>query len=60
MNLRAIKSDDDYRRALVRIKALMDAGSDSNVGAELDELATLVDAYEAEHCPIDVPDRASD
>ena len=55
MNLRAIKSDDDYRRALARIQALIDAGSESDAGRELDVLATLVDAYEAERFPIDVP-----
>lgn len=56
MNIRPIKSESDYRDALARIEELLDAEPDSEAGAELDVLATLVDAYESNHFPIDAPD----
>lgn len=56
MEIRPIKTDADYRNALRRIDELMDATPDSEQGAELDVLATLVDAYENEHFPIEAPD----
>lgn len=56
MNIRPIKSESDYRDALARIEELLDAEPDSEAGVELDVLATLVDAYESNHFPIDAPD----
>ena len=56
MNIRPIKTEDDYNSALLRIETLMDAKPDSEAGAELDVLATLVDAYEARNFPIEAPD----
>lgn len=56
MNIRPIKTEDDYKIALARVAQLMDAEPDSAAGAELDVLATLVDAFESKHFPIDQPD----
>ncbi len=56
MNIRPIKTEDDYNNALDRVAELMDAEPDSEAGAELDVLATLVDAYESKHFPIESPD----
>lgn len=56
MDIRPIKTEDDYNSALLRIEALMDAKPDSEAGAELDVLATLIDAYEARNFPIEAPD----
>ena len=56
MNIRPIKNENDYRNALLRIEELMDAELDTEAGAELDVFATLVDAYERNHFPIDTPD----
>ena len=42
MDIYPIKSEDDYSNALLRIDSLMDAESDTEEGAELDVLATLV------------------
>jgi HTH-type transcriptional regulator/antitoxin HigA len=56
MNIRPIKTADDYRWALLRIEELMEAGPDSEAGTELDVLATLVEAYEEKHFPIEAPD----
>jgi HTH-type transcriptional regulator/antitoxin HigA len=56
MNIYPIKTEEDYNNALTRVAELMDAEPDSEAGAELDVLATLVDAYEDRHFPIDSPD----
>lgn len=56
MDIRPIKTENDYRKALLRIEELMEAAPDSEAGTELDVLATLVEAYEAKHFPIEAPD----
>jgi len=56
MNIRPIKTKNDYERALKRIESLMDALPDTPEGDELDILATLVEAYEDRHFPIESPD----
>lgn len=56
MNIRPIRNPGDHETALKRIEALMSARQDTPRGDELDVLATLVDAYEKEHFPIDAPD----
>ncbi|KMN83509.1 HTH-type transcriptional regulator/antitoxin HigA [Chromobacterium alkanivorans] len=58
MNIRPIRSEADYQAALKEISALVeiDPAADSPEGERLDILATLVQAYEAKHFPIDLPD----
>ena len=56
MNIVPIKSQRDYRRALKEIEGLMDARRNSPKGDRLDVLATLIDAYETRHYPMDPPD----
>ena len=56
MTIRPIRNSSDHESALNRIEALMSAQKDTAEGDELDVLATLVDAYEKEHFPIDAPD----
>jgi len=51
-----VRTGADYERALRDIEALMDARPGTAEGDELDVLATLVEAYEAEHHAIDAPD----
>lgn len=51
-----IKTDTDHKKAVRQIEGLWGAKANSNEGATLDVLITLVDAYEAEHFPIDAPD----
>ncbi len=51
-----IKTKADYDRALARIDELMSAKLGTPEGDELDALATLLDAYESEHFPMDAPD----
>jgi HTH-type transcriptional regulator/antitoxin HigA len=56
MDIRPIKTDADYRAALNDIENLMMAESDTVEGEKLDILVTLVEAYEAKHFPMDLPD----
>lgn len=56
MTIFPIRNHSDHQRALKRIEALMSAKQGTADGDELDVLATLVDAYEKEHYPIDAPD----
>ena len=56
MNIRPIKTDDDYHLALKEIEALMLSEFDTPEGEKLDVMVTLVEAYEAKHFPLDFPD----
>lgn len=56
MNIKPIKTNADYRTALKEIEFLMMAKIDSPEGEKLDVLTTLIEAYEARHYPIDMPD----
>jgi HTH-type transcriptional regulator/antitoxin HigA len=56
MDIRPIKTARDYEQALTAIGDLMDAAPDTPEGDRLDVLATLVDAYEGRHFPIEKPD----
>ena len=55
-NLKPIRTKADYEAALVIIERLWGARAGTPQGDRLDILATLVDAYENEHYPIDPPD----
>ncbi len=52
MTIRPIRNASDHESVLKRIQALMSAKPGTDEGDELDVLATLLDAYEAEHFPI--------
>jgi HTH-type transcriptional regulator / antitoxin HigA len=54
--IRPIRTQNDYESALERLAELWGADSNSPEGDQLDLLATLIDAYEAKHHPIDPPD----
>ena len=56
MDIKPIKTDADYRMALKEIEKLMTAAPDSPEGERLDVLATLVEAFESKHYPLDLPD----
>lgn len=56
MDIKPIRSDADYRATLAEIEGLMAAAPDSEEGERLDVLVTLVEAWEREHFPIDLPD----
>lgn len=56
MDIKPIKTDADYQAALKEIESLMMAEPDSPEGEKLDVLVTLIEAYEAKHFPMDLPD----
>ena len=56
MDVTPIKTRRDYRRALKEIEAVMNARRGSPEGDRLDVLVTLVEAWEARHYPLDLPD----
>lgn len=61
LQIRPIRTARDHERAVARITELMNARPGTPEGAELDVLATLVDAYEARHHGMDAPkERRSD
>jgi HTH-type transcriptional regulator/antitoxin HigA len=56
MELRPIKTDHDYYAALALVESLFDAQPNTSAGDQLDILTTLIEAYEAHHFPIPLPD----
>ena len=52
MEIRPIKTEEDYRATLREIETLMDAALGSGEEDRLDVLATLVQTYESKHYPI--------
>ena len=56
MDIRPIKTEEDYNTAINRIEKLWGAKKDTPEGDELDLLVTLVESYEMKHYPIAPPD----
>ena len=56
MEIRPIKTEQDYNTSIRRIEVLWGAKKDTPQGDELDLLVTLVESYEIKHYPIAPPD----
>lgn len=56
MELKPIKSEQDYRNALARIEVIFDAPINTKEGDEAEILSLLIENYENEHYSIDAPD----
>jgi len=56
MNIDPIKTHRGYLRTLKQIERLMRAKRNTPEGDRLDILVTLVQAWEAKHYPLDLPD----
>jgi HTH-type transcriptional regulator / antitoxin HigA len=56
MDIKPVRTNRDYRRTLKEIEGLMTAKRGSPEGDRLDVLVTLVEAYEAKHHALDLPD----
>ena len=56
MLIQPVRTEAEHDAAVARITQLMGAEPGTEVGDELDILATLVDAYETRHFPIATPD----
>jgi HTH-type transcriptional regulator/antitoxin HigA len=55
-DVKPIRSESDYQAALAEIERLWGAKAGTSEGDRLDVVATLIDAYEGEHEPMDPPD----
>lgn len=55
MEIKPIRNERDHDRALRRVEVLWDASEGSKEHDELGVLATLIEAYEREHFPINMP-----
>lgn len=56
MNWKVIKTEKDYQLALKRLEVIFDSKKGSKNGDELELLSLLIDNYEKEKFPIDLPD----
>ncbi len=56
MKIKPIKNEKDYQQALKRLEQIFDAEKGTKEGDELEILSILIDKYESEHFPIEMPD----
>ena len=56
MNLKPIKTEEDYFQALERLEKIFDAKPGTKDGDELEILGILIEKYENENFPIELPD----
>jgi len=56
MNIKLIKTEEDYTLALNRLEVIFDAPIGTSDSDEADVLALLIDEYEKQHYPIEAPD----
>lgn len=56
MEIKPIRTENDYNQALVRLEFIFDAKKGSSEGDELEVLGILIDQYENEHFSVGMPD----
>jgi HTH-type transcriptional regulator / antitoxin HigA len=56
MNIKLIKSKKEYNSALARLEEIFDARKNTPEGDELEVLILLIEHYENQHFPIELPD----
>ncbi len=56
MDIKVIKTEEEYTKALKRLEVIFHAPIDSAEGDEADLLSILVEKYENEYYPIEAPD----
>ncbi len=56
MEIKLIKTENDYNQALERLEVVFDAKKGTPEGDELELLGILIEQYENTHFPIDLPD----
>jgi HTH-type transcriptional regulator/antitoxin HigA len=56
MDIKPIRSKADHRAALKTVESLMGAKARTPEGDRLDVLVTLIEGYERQHFPMDLPD----
>lgn len=55
MDIKPIRTEQDYQTTLREVESLMSAEFGTPEGDRLDLLATLVESYEARHFPMELP-----
>ncbi|SJZ62261.1 hypothetical protein [Sediminibacterium ginsengisoli] len=53
MNIKPIRTKEDYDQAMIRLENLFDAKKGTAKGDELEKLSLLIEKYEDEKFPID-------
>ncbi|MCK5815476.1 MAG: transcriptional regulator [Flavobacteriaceae bacterium] len=56
MEIKVIKTEEDYNSTLKRFEEIFHAPIDSKEGDEAELLSILIERYEEEHYPIEAPD----
>jgi len=56
VKLKPIHTEDDYKEAMQTLAALWGSPEGSLESDQLDILATLIEKYEEDHFPMDIPD----
>ena len=56
MNIKVLKTEEDYNQAIKRLEEIFHAPADSKEGDEADLLSIVIEKYEEEHYPIEAPD----
>lgn len=56
MDIKAIKTEEDYNQALKRLEEIFHAPANTKEGDEAEVLSILIEKYEDEHYPIEAPD----
>ncbi|MHB0756996.1 helix-turn-helix domain-containing protein [Polaribacter sp. M15] len=56
MEIKPIKNEQDYEKALERLEIIFDAELNSKEGDEAEILSMLIDNYENQYYPIEAPD----
>ncbi|WP_089238593.1 helix-turn-helix domain-containing protein [Belliella buryatensis] len=56
MKIKPIKNEKDYQNALARLEVIFDAKKGTEEGDELEILSIIIDNYEKENFPIEMPD----
>ena len=56
MEIKPIKTEQDYNQALERLEIIFDAKKGTKDGDELEMLGILIEKYEDDYFPIDFPD----
>lgn len=56
MDIKVLKTEEDYASALIRLEKIFHAPVNSIEGDEAELLIVLIEKFENEHFPIDAPD----
>ena len=55
MNTTVLKTEEDHQHALARLEIIFDSKPFTPQGEELEALGILIEDYEQQHYPIDLP-----